>query len=196
MEPTATVLQFPRKDEPLAKRGIVLLSPGPGSRSTYLRALYGIAIGETELAADPDGRLALTFETPRAERVVALNGRVAQPPLGFALAVPVATRQELANALVVNQVDGYVHETLNRKCGWALLVAVHAPVRRIGIGRALANRALAAIRDAGGERVYLAVRGSDAWTTPWLLGRAFSRDGVTRETHPRTLFSCDVNFSF
>lgn len=194
--PTAEVLQFPRQDDTLARRGIVLLSPGPGSQSTSLRDLYRVATGETELVSDPDGQLALTFETPRAARMVALNGRVAQPPLGFALAVPVKTPQELADALAVNQMDAHVRDTLVQKNAWALLVAVHGPVQRLGIGRALGNRALDAIRDAGGERIYLAARARNSWITPWLLERAFSRDGITREIHPRTLFSRDVNFVF
>lgn len=194
--PTADVLPFRRSGDPLASRGIALFSPGPGSRAASLRPLYRIGTGPTELAADPDRQLELVFDAPLAVRVVAMNVHVTQPPLGFALAVPVATPQELADALAVNRFDPHVRVTLERSRSWALLVAVHAPVCQVGIGRALANRALDGIRDAGGERVYVAARACDAWLSSRLLDLAFSRDGVTRETHPRTLFSRDANFTF
>lgn len=193
---TADVLPFRRPDDSITNRGIALFSLGPGSMTTYLHALYRVATGNTELEKDPARQLALAFDTPRAARVVALNARVTQQPFGLALAVPVTTQQELADALAVNQMDQHVRDTLAHKRSWALLVAVHAPIRQIGIGRALANRALDAIRDAGGERIYLASRCCDAWAAPWLLDHAFSRDGVTREIHPRALCSRDVNFAF
>lgn len=194
--PTADVLHFPVRDDALARRGVALFSPADGSQPTHLSELYDLATGGTELETDPSQQLVLAFNHPRAVRVAAVNARMAQPPLGFALAVPVTTPQELANALLVNQCGPHVRDTLAHRCSWALLVATHGSVRQLGIGRALANRVLDGIRDAGAERVYLAARASDAWIGPRLHELAFSRDGVTRETHPRTLFSRDVNFSF
>ncbi len=194
--PTADVLPFRRPDDSLASRGIAIFSPGPGSRTTHLRELYRLATGETELETDLDRQLTFAFLGPFAARAVAMNARVAQPPLGLALAVPVATPQELADALLVNHFDAHVGVTLERSPSWALLVAVHAPVRQMGVGRALANRALDGIRENGGGRVYVAIRALDAPLLSRLCAIAFARDGVTREAHPRILLSRDANFAF
>lgn len=196
MDSSARVLPFRPVDDRLSRRDIVVIEPGPGSRPVYLRSLHGAAIGNTELETDPYAQLGLAFDHAGAVRRAAINARVAQPILGFALAVPVGGRQTLADVILVNRFDPHVADTLFRKHCWGLLLAVAEPTRKIGIGRALANQALDGIRAAGGERVYVAVRALDQWLVTRFLDLGFNRDGTTVERHPRVLFSRDVNFTF
>lgn len=194
MESSAGILPFRHKVDPLARHGLVILSPTPGPHPDALRPLYRKAIGDTELETDPDGQLAKSFGRAEAVRYVAFGSGPSASIHGFALAVPVSGRQELADALAFNQFDPHVSNTLSRARCWALLVAVST--FNVGIARALANQSLDAILDARGERVYVAARARDHRLVTKLLKLGFTRDGLSVEAVPRTLFSRDVSFVF
>src|SRR3989339_1158126 len=185
----AVVLPFHPQGDPIANRGIGICSSAAGSLPNALWSLFRLAIGIAETQTDHDGTYDLAFAHASAVRVAAMSAREVMPPLGFALAVPVASPQELADVLRMDRFESHVRESLDRKRSWALLVAVDPTVRRTGIGRTLANAALNGIRGAQGERVYVAARARDSWIAHRLLGMRFSRDGVSSEVVPRVLFS-------
>lgn len=196
---SSAVIPFPRPGADLPE-AVTFTRLAGESRTTALRGLYEAAIGGSALALDPDLALKRTFDQDGAIRLAAVHSAPGRDdpsvPVAFALAVPVASLQELAEALCVNRMDAHVGVTLGRESCYALLLAVRHDWRRRGIGRAIANRALDDIRAVDGGRAYLAVRARDHWLNSQLLGLEFHRDGVTDEPVPRVLLSRRVSFVF
>ncbi len=199
MTQVGNILSFPSgssQGHALVQRGILVFPLAEGSKTDNLFPLYRVAMGNTELQPDPAGQLTQTFETAGAVRLAAVNARVSRPPIGFALAVPVKTRQELADTLAVNVMQPFMETELEGRQSWALLVTVDISVRRMGIGRTIANRALDEIVAAGGERVFLAASSRDLQVGSFLARCGFTRCGLSRERSPRALYSRGTDFRF
>lgn len=165
---------------PAAARLYTVCSPTRLSVPDHLVPLYERAISSPVLVEDNRQEFAKLFRDGRTVRRAAVvpGGN----PIGFALAVPVATFVELGRALSIDRIDAHVPTTIARTKAWALVLAVDAFEVRKGIGRALANDALAAMRREECHRVYVAVRaGADHWLHVRLLADGFERDGTTKD---------------
>jgi len=183
-----------------AKRSHKAKDTMPGVRSISLvgtnpepdvDALYGEALRRTELCGDPAARLRRLLADPYAicRSLIKIEPRVTTT-LGFALAIPVRSLQDLTETFAANGFGRHVENTLHGQRGWALLLATDSGNFNRGVGRRLANLMLGEIRDAGGERVYVAVRQADRWLSDRLVNTLqFQRDGLTVEHHSRLILS-------
>lgn len=183
MDPTPdNVVLFPAvpaRPNPLASRGVGIMTPTASSDPDLLVPLYESATGAPVLFEEDRREFVAMFRGGRAVRRVAVNA-TSGVPLGFALAVPVATIQDLANALRFNRFPAHVRETVVRGGTWALVVAVTPAVPLQGIGRALANQALAGIQEyADAKRLYVTIPSAEPRLCQRLADEGFSRDGTT-----------------
>lgn len=192
------VLPFSRPGNPIERLGAVIARPSPNMSVDGLLALYGEAIGDSELPPDRRGQLEMLFSGPRTIRILVKKhgARRGTPPLALALASPVPAPQDLAESLVVNYMDHHAYVSVTNGRCWALLLAVDPGSRRQGLGRALANVALEDMLLVGCDRVFLTARARDAWMQAKLIGLGFGRGGLTIEEHPRVLYSRSPAFVF
>ncbi len=176
------VVAFPAsldRPTPLASRGIEIVTPTAASDPDFLVPFYERATGSPVLFEEDRREFVTMFRGGRSVRRVAVNA--SGLPLGFSLAVPVATAQDLANALRFNRIQPHVRETVSRGGTWALVVAVTRAVPRFGIGRDLVNSVLAGVARHEATRFYATLPSADTQLYRRLLDDGFSADGTTSD---------------
>lgn len=197
MEPTlppANVLPFPIPPSKLAEREILISSPARESKPAVLLPLYQAAIAPCVLREDEHPEFAALFRGENTVRRVAMSQRFLNLH-GFALAAPVATGQEFANALRVNRVPPHAKAAIERGEAWILVVSVRPESDNKGIGRALANQAMVAMYGAGAKHVFVAARSAESRFLSFLTSKGFAIGGTTTDD-TRTILSRTTSFTF
>ena len=197
MEPTpppANVLPFPIPPCKLAEREILISSPARESNPSILLPLYAAAVAPCALREDEHPEFAALFRGERTVRRVAMAQRFHNLH-GFALAAPVATGQEFANALRVNRVPSHAKTAIERGEAWILVVSVDPKSEHKGVGRALANQAMVAMYVAGAKHVFVAVRSAESRFLVFLSQKGFVPGG-TNTDDTRTILSRTTSFTF
>lgn len=188
------VLQFPPRPNHLQNRGVAIASLTPESDPSFLLPLYENAVAPYVLPKKDRPEFVALFRDEASIRFVATRQSTGSP-LGFALAAPVRSFQELANALRFDRNLPNVRVTIDAGGAWVLIVSVDPSVPLQGIGKALANQALVAMVGSGARYVFVAVRSSELALQSRLFDKGFTRDGTTTDDR-RTLFSRTAVFTF
>ena len=190
-----SVLVFPAAPNPLDRHGIIVVSPTRESKAVSLTGLYERASEPSPIGDDDRAEFARLFRADRTVRRVAMNARTPAPPLGFAMAAPATSAQELANALRIDQIPKHVRGSIEDGAPWFLIVSVSATNPGFGIGRALANQALSAMRSGGARHVFVAAGASETSLIARLRDAGFSVDAASSDRR-RVLLSRNVDFTF
>ncbi|MEI6511362.1 MAG: GNAT family N-acetyltransferase [Candidatus Uhrbacteria bacterium] len=192
MQPT--VLSFPARHNPLQNRGVAIATLTPESDPSFLLPLYEAAVAPYVLPKQDRPEFVALFRGESSVRIVATRQSTGAP-LGFALAAPVHSFQELANALRFDRYVPNAREMVDAGDTWALIVSVGPSAPLQGIGRALANQALVAMVGSGARYVFVAVRSSELALASRLYESGFSRDGTSNDDR-RILLSRTAAFTF
>lgn len=188
------VLPFPTPENPLERRGIIITSPTAPSDPANLVPFYAAASDPVAIGDEETSEFAAAFRGGRTVRRVAIRQAVGDI-VGFAMAMPATTPQEFANALRIDRIPNHVRSAIDAGTAWAMIVSVSSAIPAQGIGRALANQALSAIRMNGARHVFVALRSSSTSAIVRLRDYGFTKD-VASHDERRVVFSRNVDFTF
>lgn len=194
VEPTNNVLPFPALSGRASNPGFSAASSAGESDPSLLVPLYAQAVAPCRLDDSDRRKFADLFRGASTLHRVAFR-QMGSEAIGLALAAPVATIEDLAYGLYVDRIPVQTRKKIECGDAWMLATVVDRSVPRLGVGRELANWALARMRERGARHVFVAHRTADSSLCARLVDAGFSREAVTSDSR-RVLLSRDTQFHF